>query len=94
MFHGKRFSLKQPHHVTALAIWMMAKGRTDIDVARDVSALLPEGKSVTARQVARWRKGWSIPRLAALRALHQLSGGKVDANSFLGAQDQPEGDEQ
>lgn len=93
MFHGKRFSLKPPHHVTALQTWMLATGRTDIQVAGEVSALLPEGKTVTSRQIARWRKGWSIPRLAALRALHELTDGKVDANSFLGAEDQSEGDE-
>jgi hypothetical protein len=82
VFHGKR-SLKRPSHNTALHNWMFMTGRTNTDLAREVSARMSEGKSVTARQVARWRKGWSTPRRDALKILWDLSEGAVDANSFV-----------
>jgi hypothetical protein len=45
----------------------------------------PLGRTVNARQVARWRKGEAQPRPWASKALAEISDGKVDANSFVEA---------
>lgn len=76
----------KPRRVTALQHWMLETGRTDIALSHEINGLRGElGRTVNARQVARWRKGLAQPRPWASKALAEISGGKVDANSFVEA---------
>lgn len=75
----------KPRRVTALQHWMLETGRTDIALSHEINSLRGENKTVNARQIARWRKGEAQPRPWALRVLADVSGGKVDANSFVEA---------
>lgn len=75
----------KPQAVTALQVWMLETGRTDIALSSEINLLRGANKSVNARQIARWRKGLAQPRPWALKTLQSLSDGKVDANSFVEA---------
>ena len=76
--------MAKPRVVTALQIWMLETGRTDTSLAKEISALHPD-KPITDRQVARWRKGSFTPRAFYMGVLKQITGGRVDANSFFAA---------
>lgn len=79
--------MAKPRVVTVLQIWMLEQGLTDISLADKVSEKVqPHGhKPVTGRQVGRWRKGLVQPRPYYIAALTELSGGRVDGNSFVEA---------
>jgi hypothetical protein len=87
-FHVEPMEPMKPRRVTALQLWMIENGRTDTALAAEINERLPEAK-IHPRTVGRWRKGLSAPRPAALRALMDMSGGKVDANSFVKPADEP-----
>jgi len=70
---------------TALAHWMLDTGRTDIALSYEINSLRGDNKPINARQIGRWRKGKAQPRPWALKILADISGGKVDANSFVEA---------
>lgn len=76
--------MKPEHRVTAMAYWMLETGRTDRALANEINVIAKD-KQVGARQVGRWRRGLQQPRPWALKILADLSGGKVDANSFVEA---------
>lgn len=76
--------MAKPHPATELLNWMTETGHTDTSLANKISELDPT-KTVSARQVARWRKGLFIPRAYYMDVLTKLSGGRVDANSFAEA---------
>lgn len=76
--------MARPHNVTALLRWMVETGRNDTKLAKEISLLMPD-KTVTARQVARWRKGLFVPRPYYVALLTELSGGRVTADSFVEA---------
>jgi hypothetical protein len=77
--------MARPYTVTALQIWMLETGRTDVSLAEELSDTPEVGKSISSRQVARWRKGLSMPRPYHVAALTKLSEGRVDANTFAEA---------
>jgi len=66
-----------------MQIWMLETGRRDTDLSKELTALM--GKSISSRQVFRWRKGLSYPRPAHAVALEKLSGGRVTAQTFAEA---------
>lgn len=76
--------MAKPHPATELLAWMVETGRNDTKLAQEISALDPQ-KTVTARQVARWRKGLFIPRPYYVDLLAKLSNGRVTAASFVAA---------
>jgi hypothetical protein len=77
--------MAKPRVVTDLRVWMIETGRTDGDVAREISAKVPD-KPITDRQVGRWRKGLAVPRYPEhLAELEKLSNRRVTASSFVQA---------
>jgi hypothetical protein len=76
----------KPRRVTALQTWMLETGRTDRALANEINMMAGDtGRVINARQVARWRKGEQQPRPWATKLLTDMSGGKVDGNSFVEA---------
>jgi hypothetical protein len=74
--------MAKPQVVTELQVWMLETGRTDVSLAREMSALL--GRDIMERTVGRWRKGLQLPRYPELVALlTKLSGGRVTADCFI-----------
>jgi hypothetical protein len=85
--------MAKPRVVTDMQIWMLETGRTDVSLAAEISAKLQDPncsalriREITARTVARWRKGLMLPRYPQLLALlTDISRGRVTANSFVEA---------
>lgn len=77
--------MKPEHRVTAMAYWMLETARTDRALAFEINSLAKGENHVSARQIGRWRRGLQQPRPWAVKILAELSGGKVDANSFVEA---------
>jgi len=75
--------MAKPQVVTEMQIWMLEQGLRDPDVAEKLTQQM--GKSISARQVFRWRKGLSYPRPAHAMALETLSSGRVTARTFAEA---------
>lgn len=74
--------MAKPRLVTELQVWMLETGRTDVSLAKEMSALL--GRNIDERTVGRWRKGLQLPRYPELVALlTKLSGGRVTADCFI-----------
>lgn len=75
--------MAKPVVVTEMQLWMLESGLRDPDVAERLTVQM--GKSISARQVFRWRKGLSYPRPGHVKALEKLSNGRVNANTFADA---------
>ena len=75
----------KPRPVTALQIWMLRTGRTDVALATEINGLRGANKLIGSRQIAKWRKGAAQPRPWVLKIMATLSDGEVDANSFVEA---------
>lgn len=73
--------MAKPKAVTEMLKWMMETGRNDIELARELTERVP-GRSISARQVFRWKRGLSYPRPAYALELEKLSGGRVNAQTF------------
>lgn len=79
MFHVK------PRPITVLQRWMTENKYSDTKLADALTGLMPLDYRVRPGTIAKWRLGFAMPRKEALRALATLSGGIVDANSFVAA---------
>jgi hypothetical protein len=80
----------KPRVVTDLQVWMIETGRTDGDLARELTVKVPmvgtKKKNITERQIGKWRKGLSMPRYPEhIAALTDISNGRVTAQSFVEA---------
>ena len=64
--------------------WMQAKGLTDEQVARLLTAA---GRPTSRSTVTRWRLGERTPRPPFMRALVDLTQGRVKANDLLATED-------
>lgn len=76
----------KPRVVTDLQLWMIATGKTDVSLAREINKFLGDrlDRQINERHVARWRRGIMLPRHREIYgALESLSEGKVTANSFV-----------
>lgn len=73
--------MAKPRRVTELLKWMMEKGINDIELAALMTERVP-GRSISARQVFRWKRGLSYPRPAYLLELEKLSEGRVTAKTL------------
>jgi hypothetical protein len=86
MYIDELSEMARPRVVTELQVWMLETGRTDVSLAREINALLPDDRRTTERSVARWRKGLALPRYPEFVAfLTKLSEGRVTADCFIGA---------
>jgi hypothetical protein len=75
--------MARPKVVTALTEWMRDQWLTDAELAVKLNAHPKlQDKTITARQIARWRKGLALPRPYYVEALREMSDGKVTADSF------------
>lgn len=68
-----------------LGPWMEVTGHNDRSLAVEIEKLLPPGERCTASGVRKWRFGERMPRLARMKAIQQLSNGKVTPNDFAEA---------
>lgn len=67
---------------SALWQWMLESGFRDRRLADKITER--SGQSVSARQVARWRKGFGFPsRIEHLQAIDAISGGKVTFQKLI-----------
>ncbi len=73
--------MAKPQVVTEMLRWMMETGRNDIGLAEELTKRLPN-RSITARQVFRWKRGLSYPRPAYAVELEKISGGRINAQTF------------
>lgn len=76
----------KPRPRTDLERWMQENRYSDAALAAAVTAVLPEGKSVSASSVTKWRLGKTMPRKAAMRAIGNITGGIVTGESFVHAE--------
>lgn len=76
----------KPRPRTDLERWMQENRYSDAALARAVTAELPDGKSVSASTVTKWRLGINMPRKLAQRAIGNISDGAVTGESFVQAE--------
>lgn len=67
--------------VTEMLRWMFDAQLNDIELA----AILTErvGRSISPRQVFRWKRGLSVPRPAYALELEKLSNGRINGKTFM-----------
>lgn len=73
--------MAKPKVVTEMLKWMMETGRSDNDLAAELTERLKD-RSISARQVFRWKRGLSYPRPAYAVELEKLSNGRINAQTF------------
>jgi len=75
--------MAKPRVVTEMFRWMVETGRNDIELAAELTTRLKDqGKSISPRQVFRWKHGLSYPRPAMALALEEISKGRINARTF------------
>lgn len=73
--------MAKPKAVTAMLRWMFDSGINDIELAKTLTERV--GRSISPRQVFRWKRGLSIPRPAYALELEKISEGRINGQTFM-----------